>query len=110
MEVKVVKQRSAKNWYEGPELCREYFVTDKITLGTSTLEPGQTGDIDWGHPNSHEIFFVVKGKVVLRTPNDAARYELEEGDAILMPESVPHELTNVGDTTAVISWSKAPSE
>ena len=110
MEVKVVKQRSAKNWYEGPELCREYFVTDKITLGTSTLEPGQTGDIDWGHPNSHEIFFVVKVKVVLRTPNDDARYELEEGDAILMPESVPHELTNVGDTTAVISWSKAPSE
>ncbi len=110
MDVKVVRQAGAKSWYEGPELCRQYFKTEKITLGTSTLEPGQTGDIDWGHKASHEIFFCVRGKVSLRTPNTDEKYVLEEGDAVIMPETVPHELTNIGDVTAVVSWSLAPSE
>jgi quercetin dioxygenase-like cupin family protein len=53
---------------------------------------------------------VISGKVSLRTPNTDAKYELAEGDAIIMPETVPHELTNISDTTAVVSWSLAPSE
>lgn len=110
MEVKLVTQQEAKNWFEGPELCREYFKTEKITLGTSTLEPGQTGAIDYGHKASHEIFFVVRGTVQMRTPNTDEKYVLHEGDAIIMPETVPHELTNLGTETAVISWSLAPSE
>ncbi len=110
MEVKVIREKEARTFMEGPELCREYFKTGKITLGTSTLQPGETGEIDWGHKASHEIFFVVKGRVSLRTPNNDQRYELEEGDAILMPENIPHELTNIGDGTAVVSWSMAPSE
>ncbi|NCB53161.1 MAG: cupin domain-containing protein [Clostridia bacterium] len=110
MEVKVVKQSDAKHFWEGLELCREYFKTDKITLGTSTLQPGETGSVDWGHKASNEIFFVIRGKVALRTPNNDAKYELDEGDAIIMPETVPHELTNIGTETAVVSWSLAPSE
>ena len=110
MEVKVVKQDEARSFWEGPELCREYFKTEKITLGTSTLEPGETGAIDWGHKASHEIFFVIRGKVQMRTPHNDAKYALNEGDAIIMPETVPHEPTNIGDTTCVISWSLAPSE
>ena len=37
-------------------------------------------------------------------------YELNEQDAIIMPETVTHTLINIGETEAVISWSKAPSE
>lgn len=110
MDVKLVKQQEAKSWYEGPELCREYFKTEKITLGTSTLAPGETGAIDWGHKASHEIFFVVRGTVQMRTPHTDEKFVLHEGDAIIMPETVPHELTNLGTETAVISWSLAPSE
>ncbi|MDR0489627.1 MAG: cupin domain-containing protein [Oscillospiraceae bacterium] len=110
MDVKVIRQNEAETFYEGVELCRLYYKTPKITFGTSTLKPGETGAVDLGHKASHEVFFVVEGSVILRTPNTDAKYELHEGDAIIMPESVPHELTNIGEDTAVVSWSLAPSE
>lgn len=110
MDVQVVRLADAKSFWEGPELCRQYFKTEKITFGTSTLEPGETGDIDNGHSASHEVFFVVKGKVCLRTPHTDTNYELSEGDAIIMPETVPHELTNIGSGTAIAAWALAPSE
>lgn len=110
MEVKIVRSTEPRIFLEGPEVCREYIVTPKITFGTSTLKPGARGDIDHGHPSSHEVFFVVKGHVVLYVESTKMHYELFEHDAILMPESVPHTLINIGDEEAVISWSKAPSE
>jgi mannose-6-phosphate isomerase-like protein (cupin superfamily) len=109
MEVVVVRKQDAKVFMEGPEVCREYLVTPKITFGTSRLLPGQRGDIDPGHADSHEVFFVVKGHVILYTDKQTY-YELFEQDMILMPEGVPHTLINIGDCEAVISWSKAPSE
>ncbi len=54
--MKLIKEDSARVFMDGPELCREYLVTDKITFGSSTLHPGQTGGIDPGHPVSHEVF------------------------------------------------------
>ncbi len=110
MEIKVVTPKDARAFFEGPELDRMYFQTEKITFGTCTLHPGDTGAVDNGHPNGNEVFFVVKGNVILRTPNDNRCYELSEGDAILMPEGVPHELTNIGEGMAVVSFSLAPSE
>ncbi|MFA6934913.1 MAG: cupin domain-containing protein [Sphaerochaetaceae bacterium] len=109
MEVKIVRKAEARVFLEGPEVCREYFVTPKITFGTSCLKPGQRGDIDPGHPASHEVFFVTKGHVLLYT-KDKAHYELFAEDAIIMPEGVPHTLINIGDEDAIITWSKAPSE
>jgi len=43
----IVKQKKeAKSFMEGNEHCREYFSTGKITFGTSTLHPGQRGEVD----------------------------------------------------------------
>ena len=110
MEVKVVRKNETKLALEGVEVCREYFSTPKITFGPSTLLPGQRGDIDNGHPDSHEVFFVVKGHVLLLCEKEGLLYELFEQDAIIMPEGVTHTLINIGDTEAVISWSKAPTD
>ena len=109
MSLHVVKQSEAQTAWEGPELCRYYFKSGKITFGTSTLEVGETGDIDLGHPESQEIFYIVRGKVCVRIPSTDEKYMMSEGDAILIPEAVPHELSNIGNKTAVISWSLAPS-
>ncbi len=108
METKVVKPAEARIFLEGLEVCREYFVTDKITFGTSELQPGQTGAVDSGHPNSHEVFFVSRGTVLLRCGEKL--YELHEGDAQIIPPGDPHQLTNIGTCIAVVSWSMAPSE
>jgi mannose-6-phosphate isomerase-like protein (cupin superfamily) len=109
MTMRTVAAEGARVFYEGPEQCREYFATGKITFGTSSLEPGETGAIDPGHPESHEVFFVCQGHVRLRNPEDGSSYDLSEGEAILVPERAPHELTNIGDVRALVSWSAAPS-
>ena len=110
MDIKVVRKKEAKVFLEGPEVCREYLKTDKITFGSSTLLPGQRGNIDKGHPDSHEVFFVSRGRVLMFIEELDEYYELEEQDIILMPEGVSHTLINIGEETAVITWSLAPSE
>lgn len=105
----VVRKDEAKCFMDGPELCREYVNTGKITFGTSTLHPGQTGGIDPGHPVSHESFFVSKGEVLMRNPATNQCFILKEQDMILIEEGEPHELTNIGTEIAVISWCGGPS-
>ena len=53
MDTKIVKPSEANIFLEGVEVCREYFHTEKITFGTSELQPGQTGAVDNGHKDSH---------------------------------------------------------
>ena len=67
MEVKVIKSNKAKVFMDGLEVCREYIRTNKITFGTSSLLPEQTGGVDPGHANSHEIFYVSRGEVLIYT-------------------------------------------
>jgi oxalate decarboxylase/phosphoglucose isomerase-like protein (cupin superfamily) len=109
MEVKVIRAAEARVFMDGPEVCREYEKTGKLTFGTSTLLPGQTGGVDPGHPKSHEIFYVSRGQVLMHIPETSHWYELSEGDIILIPEGIPHQLTNIGTEKAVITWSCAPS-
>ena len=90
MDPIVVRKDEARTFYEGPELCREYHVTEKITFGSSTLQPG--------------------GSVTMFVKETGAKFKLYEQDTILMPEGVSHTLINDGDVEAVITWSKAPSE
>ena len=102
----VLRQSQARNFMEGPEHCREYLKTEKLWLGTSTLPPGARGNIDPGHPNSQETFFVSKGHVLLY--DEKQYYELFAGDAIFIPEGLPHTLINIGEESAIIVWSGAP--
>ena len=104
----VARQAEARNFMEGPEHCREYVKAEKLWFGTSTLPPGQRGNIDVGHPNSQEVFFVCRGHVLLF--DEKQYYELFAGDAILIPEGLPHTLINVGEETAVLAWAGAPGQ
>lgn len=104
----IIRAREARTFMEGPELCREYLRTPKMWLGTSTLQPGQRGAIDIGHKVSQEVFYCCKGHVLLF--DEQKYYELEEGDAIFIPEGLPHTLINIGEETAVLVWAGAPGE
>ena len=106
LSASVIRQNEARNFMEGPEHCREYVNDKKLWFGTSTLKPGERGNIDVGHPNSKEVFFVCQGHVLLFDENKY--YELFKGDAILIPENLPHTLVNVGDEVAILVWSGAP--
>jgi mannose-6-phosphate isomerase-like protein (cupin superfamily) len=110
MDVLKVEKREAKNFMEGVEHCREYMKTEKIMFGTSELLPGQRGAKDPGHPDSHEIFFVSRGHVLMFIEEQDRYFELMEGDCILMPEGVSHTLINIGTEKAVVTWTMAPPQ
>lgn len=104
----VIGEADARSWTEGDELCREYLRERRMWFGTSTLRPGERGDIDPGHASSVEVFYCCQGRVIM---SDGERdYELAAGQAVVIPEGLPHALTNVGDVIAVLVWAGAPGE
>ena len=105
--VKVVRKVETKNFMEGNEYCKLYIENENIVFGLSIIHPGQRGDVDLGHENAYEIFYVVEGKVLCFIPSDKNYEELEEGDMILIPPKKPHQLINVGEKTAKIIWSQS---
>jgi len=104
----IIRARDAITFMEGPELCREYVKTPKMWFGTSTLHPGQKGSIDVGHSVSQEVFYCCTGHVLLF--DEKIYYELFTGDAIFIPEGLPHTLINIGDEVAVLVWAGAPGQ
>ena len=107
-QMKKVKADEAHFFMEGPEVCREYYKVDRILFGSSTLKPGETGEIDYGHPVSEEVFYVCQGKVTITDPSSGNFVELEKGDAVLIPPSVQHQIKNIGEEEALLTWSCAP--
>ncbi|KQY33797.1 MULTISPECIES: helix-turn-helix domain-containing protein [Rhizobium/Agrobacterium group] len=67
---------------------------------------GSTGDKPYSHGDSHELFFVLRGKVELTLGEE--RHMLSAGDSIEYPSSVPHKTENIGTETAEVLWMIAP--
>lgn len=106
-DYEVLRKEKARIFFEGREMCREYVSSGKITFGTSQLFPGEQGEVDPGHAEAHEVFFVVTGNVVVT--DDAGEYvELRAGDALLIHENKPHRIINVSQEVALVTWSCAP--
>jgi mannose-6-phosphate isomerase-like protein (cupin superfamily) len=93
---------------EGQELCRKYFQTDRLMFGLSELAPGITGELDPGHSEADEVFFCMQGHVLCYFPEEDKYYELERGQALLIPQKNGHKLTNIGEEKAIIIWACAP--
>ena len=108
MKSELKKQSDTKIFMEGAEVARIYFKTEKLTFGSSQLNPGQTGDVDPGHPNSHAVFFCVRGTMLFKVGD--IYHEMNPGDAVIVPPNEPHQLTNIGLDIALVTWSLAPSE
>lgn len=108
--MKLLKKAQAALSLDGPEVCREYFRTEKMWFGSSELLPGQTGGIDPGHPFSHEVFYAAKGHVIVRNTASGCCYELTEGDALLIEEGEPHEITNIDTVPALVVWAGGPTK
>lgn len=106
--MRVIHPTEAEFFMDGPEVCHQYLTTDKITFGTSTLLPGQTGGTDPGHPVAHEVFFCSRGHVSVYNRDSGKYYELQEGDILFIEEGEPHQISNIGNETAVVAWSCAP--
>ncbi len=100
--------KDARTFMEGDEVCREYFQTERITFGMSELAPGKIGELDPGHSEADEVFFCMQGHVLCYFPEEDKYYELEKGDALLIPQGVGHKLFNMWDEKAIVIWACAP--
>jgi len=109
-EIQIVRGDDAVSFMEGSEYCKKYIATGKITFGISKIPVATRGTKDPGHVNSQEVFYVIRGNVLIYVEESGNYYELKEGDVALINEGVSHTLVNVGDIPAVLSWSMSPSE
>ncbi|MFV9429032.1 cupin domain-containing protein [Rhodococcus aetherivorans] len=103
----IVRQDAANVFYEGPELCREYFRNDAMWFGSSTVQPGDTGAVDPGHEGAWEVFYCVSGEGYL--DDGEQEYLLKAGDAWAVPPTVPHRIHNRSTTPVVMVWAGGPS-
>jgi mannose-6-phosphate isomerase-like protein (cupin superfamily) len=102
----VVKEVDARCFFEGAERCMEYLREGRMWFGTSMLLPGEEGALDPGHPSSVEVFYCCQGQVVVL--DERSSFELQAGDALIIPEGDPHTLRNVGQEPALVVWAGAP--
>ena len=109
-EIKIIREQDAKPFLEGDEYCKLYVITDKMQFGTSHLLPGYNGAIDKGHQTGDEIFFVVKGKILVYLRNKDTYIELNTHDSVVIPPHEPHQLFNVFDEEALLCWFLAPPD
>lgn len=104
----VKSAKEAKAFMDEQELVREYFHTDKIYFGVSTLKPNAVGGLDPGHAEADEVFYCAQGHVLCYFPEEDKYHELTKGEALLIPPATGHKLYNIGDEDAVIVFGCAP--
>ena len=102
----VTRQSEAKVFYEGPELCREYFRNDDVWFGSSLVNPGDTGAVDPGHEGAWEVFYCVSGEGIL--DDGEKEYPLAAGDTITFPPAVPHRIHNRSSEPVLMVWAGGP--
>ena len=104
---KVQRRNEVDPIMEGDEVVKIYFSTNRIVFSVASILPGLKGAVDPGHKRADEVAYVVQGHVVVKVSQETK--ELKEGDGILIPEGMPHQVINIGEAKAVMVWVAAPS-
>ena len=104
----IKKACEANSFIEEGEFVKEYFRTERLQFGVSELLPGKIGGLDKGHSEADEVFYCAAGHVLCYFPEEDKYYELEKGDALLIPQGMSHKIFNIEDSKAIIIWCCAP--
>ena len=92
-------------------LGRKLMLTPKplheLEVFVGELEPGgSTGEEQYAHGDSEELFVVLRGSVRLELGDEL--HELDEGDSIDYRSSTPHRISNAGEALAEVMWIISP--
>ena len=99
----LVRIADATEFYEGPELCREYLRNEALWFGSSLVNPGDLGAVDPGHEGAWEVFYCVSGEGYM---DDGTReYFMRAGDVLAFPPTVPHRIHNRGSGPVLMVWA-----
>ena len=77
-----------------------------MSLAEATLSPGQKTTRHY-HPRAEEIYLVLQGSGLMEVAGDVA--EVGPGDAIAIPNGLPHQITNNREEPLVFLCCCAPS-
>lgn len=105
----VVHRRDAEAFMEGDEFALKYVHSDRLVFAYSTLPPGGRSARDPGHEGADEVVYVIRGQILISIGEEGNFIHLEQGDAALIEESVPHVVYNPGPDQAEMTWSTAPT-
>lgn len=83
-------------WFAGRKLGN----TESMTVGKCVIKPGCENPLH-SHPNCSEILTVIEGKIS-HVIEDGKEVEMEAGDTISVPPSIPHKARNIGNKDAVM--------
>lgn len=75
-------------------------------MGHVTLEP-QGGQVPWHNQEQEEIYFIVQGTGEMCLGDE--RRTVSTGQAVLIPPTVFHQLTNTGDTPLIMIYCYGPA-
>jgi mannose-6-phosphate isomerase-like protein (cupin superfamily) len=81
--------------------------TERMTVGKYQLAPGSTFDPVDVHAGD-EIYYILKGTIVMLNPKTGQTEEVREGETILLPKEAPHKAYNFTNEEAVILFVIAP--
>lgn len=91
--------------YRKTLLSRQPIRDFEVYVGT--FDPGgSTGPDPYTHGDSHEMMFVLRGRVDIFLGAD--RFTLGEGDCIEYRSSTPHRIANAGAGLAEVQWIISP--
>jgi len=76
-----------------------------FAMGYVTLEP-RGGQVPWHNQEQEEVYFIVAGRGEMCL--GAERREIRQGEAVYIPGSVFHQLTNTGDEPMSMIYCYAP--
>jgi len=76
-----------------------------FAMGYVTLEP-RGGQVPWHNQEQEEIYFIVEGRGEMCLGSE--RREIGRGEAVYIPGSVFHQLTNTGDEPMTMIYCYAP--
>ena len=89
-----------------PGRGREPDPGGQFSIGNVTLEPNG-GQVPWHNQEQEEVYFIVEGKGEMCLGEE--RMTLETGQAVYIPSTVFHQLTNIGDTPLRMIYCYGPA-
>ncbi len=93
---------------ERPVLVGVLASTDRLTVGTITLLPGQRSEAQTH--GGDESLYLLDGTMHVRLPEQQGQrwFELKPGDGFYIPQGVPHQYYNISDRPANLIFGVAP--
>ncbi len=85
----------------------KFISTDKITMGTLTIQPGQWFEPPGIHP-ADESYFILAGTATILEPSTGNAFQASTGEAFLVPRGIWHQVFNFGQEDVAILSVSAP--